>query len=239
MGKEVLDDLGDGENAQRHAHAEGQQQADVVEDEGEIARHKAVHTAGDQVQDGVVVAQHHQHHAAGHAGDDHGGAGDEAQSRQQNGGAGGEGEGLDRLVAALQQGHAHAEGQQGDEADGLAGRHALAGLFGVAVLKAHPQDGQAAQDEAHEGEAGGQGVLGQQVAQSVAEGHNAHAHAHAQGQQGENALLEVLEQAAHRADDLVVHAHGHRHGAAGHAGDDVCHTDDHAAQNLIDQFHSL
>ena len=72
----------------------------------------------------------------------------------------------------------------------------------------------------------------QQVLQQEAEAHDADAHADAQGNQQLHALLKMLEQAGDRADQLVVDAHGHRHGAAGHAGNDVCDTDHDTAQDI-------
>ncbi len=44
--------------------------------------------------------------------------------------------------------------------------------------------------------------------------------------------FKMLEQAGHRADQLIVDAHGHRHGAAGHTGNDVCDTDHDTAQDI-------
>ena len=79
----------------------------------------------------------------------------------------------------------------------------------------------------------------QQIFQQLAEAHDAHAHADQQGQKEQQVPFKILEQVAHRADELVVNAHRHRHGAAGHAGDDVGNADHDAPQKIQNGFHIL
>ena len=69
------------------------------------------------------------------------------------------------------------------------------------------------------------------------EAHDADNHADAQGNEQLHALLEMFEQAGDGTDELVVDAHGYRHGAARHAGDDVGDTDDDPAQNIQYSIH--
>ena len=193
--------------------------------------------AGDQGEDGAVIAKYHQHHAAGDAGDDHGGAGDQAQQEQQDDGAEIHRQGLDGALRALQQGKTDADGQQHQEGNDLTHADAAAGGLFQILPQAEPQDGQSAQNEAHKGQAGGQHMVGQQILQQKAEAHDADDHADAQRNEQLHALLEVLEQAGDRADELVIDAHGHRHGTARHAGNDVGDTNDDTAQDIQYSIH--
>ena len=98
---------------------------------------------------------------------------------------------------------------------------------------------QPAQDEADEGRGGRQGIVGKEKLEQAGQRHDADQHTHGIGQKGFHALPELAEKMGDAMDQRVVNPHGHHHRAAGHAGDDVRHADDHAAQNLIEQFHSL
>ena len=164
--------------------------------------------------------------------------GDQAQQKQQDHRAEIHRQRLDGALRPLQQGQADADGQQNQEAEDLAHADAAAGGLFQVTAQAEPQDGQAAQDQPHKGQAGGQHVVGQQILQQKAEAHNADHHTDAQGDQQLQALPEMLEQAGDRADELVINAHGHRHGAARHTGDDVCDTDDDTAQDIQYSIHT-
>ena len=228
-GHEHLDQLGDGEDAHHDADAEGQQDADVVQQRGEIAGGQRADGGRQGLgDDGLIIAQQLQNHGAGHAGDDHGGGGDAAQQEQlddlkeaqlDDGGV--------FLLENLQQ---HDDGKEDDKqhrADG-------AGLFAFDLL----EDGrQTAEDQADEQRVGGQRELGERPLERKAQRGDGCHHAHGIGENEADGLLEFLEQVRHAVDQLVVDAHGHHHRAAGHAGDDVGQADDHALENSNNQFH--
>ena len=150
-----------------------------------------------------------------------------------------DGQGLDGTFRALHQRQADADGQHYQEADDLSRADAAGRLLFNVAAQVHPQDGQTAQDQAHKGQAGGQHEVVQQVFQQEAEAHHADEHAHAQGDEQFHTLLEVLEQTGNGTDQLIVDAHGHRHGATGYAGNDVGDTDHDTAQDIQYSVHSM
>ena len=101
-------------------------------------------------------------------------------------------------------------------------------------LMAHllPDGRDAAENEPDEGEAGGQGVVLKAAGDDEAQAEQRQRHADDVGQQGDDAFPELSEQVRHAVNERIVDAHGHHHGAAAHAGDDVGDADDDTAQNV-------
>ena len=79
-------------------------------------------------------------------------------------------------------------------------------------------------------------TFGQTLAQMgvlpAGKGEQADQHADDNRQQVLKVLFELFEKVVHRVDHAVINAHGHRHGPAGYAGDDIGDADHCTAQDI-------
>ena len=82
-----------------------------------------------------------------------------------------------------------------------------------------------AQDQAKEGQTGGERLVGQQILDGIGEADNSDHTANEDGKQRSDALLKLAEQVGNRENQLVVNSHGNRHGAAADTGNHVGNSD--------------
>ena len=176
----------------------------------------------------LVIAQQLQNHRTAHAGDHHRRGRDRTQHEQ-----------LDDLAKAQRDGrymftleNLHHDNQRKEYCK----QHRADRTLLLALHLAQDR-GQTAQNQTNEQRVGGQRIDRKGPFQRKAQPANGQHHAYRVGQQGQDGLLEFLEQMRNAMNQRVVNPHGNHHRAAADAGNDVRQTNDHAAKHFQNKFH--
>ena len=130
-----------------------------------------------------------------------------------------------RVTALSEEQHADDQ-REGDEADDHIQR--LHRVF----LHAGDEHGHTAEDRADEQHDGGERVSVQAVGDDLAHREDGDRDTDEDGQEREDALLELIEDVRDGTDDLLVNTEDQHQSAAGDAGDDVRGTDDEALHDV-------